>query len=83
MNRPVAVSHLVKIQLQIMQPESAVQSLFPKPMSVGMRSIAWVEGEVEDWIAARVAAARANRVTDESQPTRGNCQRSGAVEARV
>ncbi|TLX47333.1 transcriptional regulator [Pseudoalteromonas phenolica] len=29
---------------------------FPKSVSLGANSVAWVEGEVEDWILAKVAA---------------------------
>lgn len=28
--------------------------LFPKPVSLGERSVAWVEDEVNDWLIARV-----------------------------
>lgn len=31
---------------------------FPAPVSLGARSVAWIESEVTDWIAARIAAAR-------------------------
>lgn len=27
---------------------------FPKPVSLGERSVGWVEGEVQDWILARI-----------------------------
>jgi prophage regulatory protein len=27
---------------------------FPKPVSLGARAVAWVEGEVQDWILERV-----------------------------
>lgn len=27
---------------------------FPKPVSLGARAVAWVEDEVQDWIAARI-----------------------------
>jgi prophage regulatory protein len=31
---------------------------FPQPVQIGVRRIAFVESEVESWIAARVAASR-------------------------
>lgn len=31
---------------------------FPQPVRIGVRRIAFVESEVESWIAARVAASR-------------------------
>ncbi|MBV7515874.1 AlpA family transcriptional regulator [Pseudomonas sp. PDM25] len=29
-------------------------STFPKPVSLGERCVGWVEGEVHDWILARI-----------------------------
>ncbi|WP_026001056.1 AlpA family phage regulatory protein [Pseudoalteromonas sp. NJ631] len=31
---------------------------FPKSVSLGANSVAWVEGEVEDWILVKKTAAR-------------------------
>nr|WP_150653017.1 AlpA family transcriptional regulator [Pseudomonas fluorescens] len=31
-------------------------STFPKPVSLGERCVGWVEGEVHDWILARIGA---------------------------
>ena len=31
---------------------------FPSPVSIGPRTSAWVEEEVQEWIARRIAAAR-------------------------
>lgn len=31
---------------------------FPKPYSLGARAVAWLEREVDEWIAARIAAAK-------------------------
>jgi prophage regulatory protein len=31
---------------------------FPQPISLGARRIAFLESEVDDWIAARIAASR-------------------------
>jgi len=30
------------------------EGIFPKPVSLGVRSVAWVESEVQDWIISRV-----------------------------
>lgn len=30
------------------------QGVFPAPVSLGCRAVAWVEGEVAAWIAARI-----------------------------
>lgn len=31
------------------------EDTFPKPISLGSRSVGWLESEVEDWIMARIA----------------------------
>ncbi|KWE77263.1 hypothetical protein WL78_00435 [Burkholderia ubonensis] len=31
---------------------------FPKPIKIGARAVAWVEREVDEWIAKRIAASR-------------------------
>lgn len=31
---------------------------FPKPVSLGTMSVAWLEVEIHEWIAARIAASR-------------------------
>ena len=30
------------------------EGLFPKPVSLGTRSVAWVESEVEEWILDKI-----------------------------
>ena len=34
---------------------------YPQPVQIGARRIAFLESEIDEWIAARVAASRANR----------------------
>ncbi|KTD04164.1 helix-turn-helix transcriptional regulator [Legionella feeleii] len=34
------------------------QGIFPKPISLGKMSVAWVESEVQEWVAARIAGCR-------------------------
>ncbi len=34
------------------------QGEFPKPISLGPRAVGWIESEITDWIAARIAASR-------------------------
>jgi prophage regulatory protein len=29
---------------------------FPRPVKIGLRSVAWVESEVDDWVKSRIAA---------------------------
>lgn len=31
---------------------------FPKPVSLGGRSIGWVDSEIEQWVAQRIEASR-------------------------
>ncbi|ECC2869883.1 AlpA family transcriptional regulator [Salmonella enterica subsp. enterica] len=33
-----------------------VQGRFPKPVKIGSRAVAFVESEVDEWIAERIAA---------------------------
>lgn len=32
------------------------EGLFPKPVSLGDRAVAWLESEIQDWVSARVKA---------------------------
>ena len=34
------------------------QDQFPKPISLGKMSVAWIEAEVQEWVSARIAAFR-------------------------
>lgn len=31
---------------------------FPKPITLGSMSVAWVEAEIQSWIASRIASSR-------------------------
>jgi len=31
---------------------------FPRPISLGARAVGWIETEVNDWVARRIAASR-------------------------
>ena len=31
---------------------------FPKPVSIGLRSIGWIESEIQQWIDYRIATSR-------------------------
>ena len=35
----------------------AARGEFPKPLKVGDRASAWVEGEVDEWVMARIRAS--------------------------
>lgn len=34
------------------------KSKFPKPISLGLRSVGWIEYEVDDWINLRIRQSR-------------------------
>ena len=34
------------------------QGTFPRPVSLGARAVGWVESEISDWLACRIAASR-------------------------
>ncbi|KHO53297.1 MAG: hypothetical protein QT04_C0006G0003 [archaeon GW2011_AR11] len=34
------------------------QNSFPKPVRLGAMSVAWVEAEIQEWIASRIADSR-------------------------
>lgn len=36
--------------------DSMKQGIFPKPVPLGFRSVAWVESEVIEWIESRIQA---------------------------
>jgi prophage regulatory protein len=35
------------------------QGRFPKPINLGERAVAWLESDIDEWIAARVGSSRA------------------------
>jgi len=47
---------------------------FPKPVVIGIMSVAWVEAEVENWINSRIAESRSvdNSNTGNIHPLLGN-----------
>lgn len=36
--------------------EGVAAGTFPKPVRIGARAVAWVESEVNEWVAQRIAA---------------------------
>ena len=39
-----------------------LQGKFPSPVTLGERSLGWVESEITDWIEARIKASRESQV---------------------
>ena len=40
---------------------------FPTPVSLGARSVGWVESEINEWITARISASRMIHQNSKSQ----------------
>ena len=38
---------------------------FPSPIKIGLRSVAWIESEVADWIERKIAATREHSETQQ------------------
>jgi prophage regulatory protein len=36
----------------------AAKNIFPKPIRIGIRAVGWLEGDVQEWISARINASR-------------------------
>jgi prophage regulatory protein len=34
------------------------EGTFPRPVSLGERAVGWIESEISDWLAGRIAASR-------------------------
>lgn len=37
---------------------SAAEGKFPRPIRLGVRSVGWLESEIDSWLASRVEASR-------------------------
>ena len=42
--------------------QRVTEGKFPSPVSLGARSVGWIEAEVEEWIACQIEASRELRV---------------------
>jgi prophage regulatory protein len=61
--RPLAILRLGSVKDRTGLSRSTVylriaQGRFPKPISLGGRAVGWLESDVTDWIAARIAESR-------------------------
>jgi prophage regulatory protein len=36
------------------------EGMFPRPISLGSKSVGWLEGEIDDWLDQRIKASRPN-----------------------
>ncbi len=62
-DRPLRLLRLPEVVKRTGRSRSAIyrdaaEGTFPKPVRASARAVAWVEGEVEAWIAQRIAASR-------------------------
>ena len=42
-----------------------LQGTFPKPVSLGERSVGWVESEIQEWLQRRIDASRSESGRDQ------------------
>jgi prophage regulatory protein len=55
---------LTEVQRRVPYSRSAIYQLasqgkFPKPLNLGARAVAWLESDIDEWIASRIAKCRA------------------------
>lgn len=55
---------LAEVQQRVPYSRSTIyqliaQSKFPKAISLGARAVAWLESDINEWIAARIEKSRA------------------------
>jgi len=43
------------------------EGLFPKPIRIGTRAVAWVESDVESWSESRIVASQNERAANQRQ----------------
>ena len=65
MKIPTRLLRLGDVQRRVGLSRSSVYALaakdqFPKPIKLGLRASAWLENEIDDWIAMRIEASRQN-----------------------
>lgn len=41
------------------------KNLFPKPVQIGPRAVAWIEGEVQDWLKIKITERNGCKLTIE------------------
>ncbi len=62
--KPIRFLRLTEVQKRVPYSRSSIYHLaslgeFPKPLNLGARAVAWLESDIDEWIAARVAKGRA------------------------
>ncbi len=62
-NPPIRFLRLPEVQARTGLSRSAIyvqiaQGRFPRPVSLGVRAVGWIEAEVEEWMRERIARSR-------------------------
>ena len=60
MNMATKILRISQVKQQIGLSRSTIyqrisKGLFPRPISLGLRAVGWLESDLEDWIAERIA----------------------------
>jgi len=53
---------------------------FPLPVSLGARSVGWIDSEISEWIAARIDASRSGARAIKSRAEVAKCAPIGGIE---
>jgi prophage regulatory protein len=58
--KPLKILRLPEVKERVGREESSIYSMmakgrFPRPVPVGERAVGWIEDEINEWIAARIA----------------------------
>jgi prophage regulatory protein len=61
--KPKKLLRLANVRDRVPYSRSTIYQLmaegkFPKPISLGARAVAWLESDIDAWIAARIESAR-------------------------
>jgi len=60
---PISLSRLPRVKQRVGLSRSSIYAKiavgeFPAPVNLGLRAVAWVDSEVDQWIADRIAASQ-------------------------
>ena len=75
---------LVEVQRRVPYSRSTIylkiqKGEFPAPIDLGARAVAWLEGDIDEWIALRIERGRA---LSPVAPAQGNGNKSRAAVAK-
>jgi prophage regulatory protein len=63
-SKPEKFLRLTEVQKRVPYSRSTIylkvsRGEFPKPIDLGARAVAWLESDVDEWIASRISKSRA------------------------